>query len=525
MACRRTVARLWGGRCARCAKTHWRGGSCHECLAWASSIDRGLCRACREFARHNTPGCCRCCGRQRVVNRWRRCRLCATARREAHLAGDPQRTAEAGAGIQLFLGDLYDPHRSRPATPRPAERGGEGGAAGIPPQCAQQLRLLAVPADPHRLATSTPQRVAAELPGGLAAAIGACAEARGWTPATTQRVRQALAVLAAFGSLQLTEAAADLLRRHGLPVSRTRELLLASGFTEPAEEDIDSLVGHRTRHLPAPMREEVAAWVEVLTGQWGRSQPRSPTTIRSYLNAALPALTAWSGQFASLRQVTSEDVTAQLTALQGSQRTLTAVALRSLFAALKARRMVFSDPARLVQPGGFPTSAVLGLDADTRSSLLARLERADHRLVVLLAGVHALTRAQMIALRLDDVDLDSGVICLANRRLRLDPLVARHVRDWLQARRRRWPASANPHLLVSSKSAYGLGPVSTAYITRIFTDLPTTAAGLRADRLLAEAHATGDPLRLARLFALSDDTAVRYCALADPTLPAPHRQE
>ncbi len=36
---------------------------------------------------------------------------------------------------------------------------------------------------------------------------------------------------------------------------------------------------------------------------------------------------------------------------------------------------------------------------------------------------------------------------------------------------------------------------------------------LRADRLLGEAYATGgDPLRLTRLFGISDPTAIRYCA-------------
>jgi hypothetical protein len=40
-----------------------------------------------------------------------------------------------------------------------------------------------------------------------------------------------------------------------------------------------------------------------------------------------------------------------------------------------------------------------------------------------------------------------------------------------------------------------------------------TARDLRADRLLAEAQASGgDPLRLAHLFGISDPTAIRYCA-------------
>ena len=47
-----------------------------------------------------------------------------------------------------------------------------------------------------------------------------------------------------------------------------------------------------------------------------------------------------------------------------------------------------------------------------------------------------------------------------------------------------------------------------------------TAQDLRADRLLAEAQASGgDPLRLAHLFGISDPTAIRYCAELDSTAP------
>jgi hypothetical protein len=45
----------------------------------------------------------------------------------------------------------------------------------------------------------------------------------------------------------------------------------------------------------------------------------------------------------------------------------------------------------------------------------------------------------------------------------------------------------------------------------------TTAAGLRADRLLDEAQATGgDPLRLTHLFGISDPAAIGYCAELGP---------
>lgn len=513
------MLRLWGGRCARCAKSHWTTGSCSGCLAWASSVAGGLCRACREFARYNTAGTCRSCGRQIVVNRYRRCRLCAASRREAHLAADPHWKLEPGSrgGIQLFIGDLYSRNRGGAGAPRVARDDDPAPVAGVSPS---QLRLVEVPADPRYLALPRPPPVAVDLPGELAAAVAACAEARGWKTPTTKNVSRALSVLVTLGSLEVTDHATRLLRRHRLPVTRLREFLIASGRQQPTLDRLDGLVDEITRVLPERIRDEVTAWMEALDGRWGRSQPRSPTTTRHYLTAVLPALEDWSHEFGSLREVTTDDVIAQLDGLEGSRRVMTAVALRSLFAALKARRLVFVDPAQPISPGRFPQRPVLGLDDDTRSTLLDRLERVDHRLVVLLAGVHALRRAQIIALLLDDVDLDAGVLHVAGRRRPLDSLVAEHIAEWLEVRRRRWPASANPHLLVTYKSAYGLGPVSTGFIAGVFADLPTTAAALRADRLLAEAQDSGDPLRLARLFALSADTAVRYCVEADPTLAA-----
>ena len=520
--CHRTLPRLWGGRCSRCAKRHWTTGSCHDCLAWTASLEAGRCRACRDFARHNEDrtGPCRSCGRVQVVNRYRRCRLCAIARREAHLAGDAGWKTEPGArgGIQLFIGDLY--RRTRPASAH-----GDGDQTPVasplmtPVALAEQLRLLSLPADANRLgephiALPAPTAV---LPDGLAATVAVCADARGWKPPTTVGVLRAMAVLVELGSFELTAEAVAVLRAHRLPVTRVREFLDASGMAVDATDERDWLQA-QLADLPVGIRAEVTAWIEVLDGRHSRSRPRSEHTIRHYLGAVQPALADWARRCHTLREITTEDVADQLDDLHGSARTVTAVALRSLFAALKLRRLVFVDPARAVKPGRFPATPVLGLDDGARMSLLDALPRPDHRLVVLLAGVHALTRTDMLALRLDDIGLDAAVMTVRNRRRAIDRLLADTIVAWLTQRRERWPASANPHLLVTYKSVYSLGPASTGYITGIFKPLPTTAADLRADRLLDEARASGrDPLRLAQLFGLSAETAVRYCSQLDRT--------
>ena len=99
----------------------------------------------------------------------------------------------------------------------------------------------------------------------------------------------------------------------------------------------------------------------------------------------------------------------------------------------------------------------------------------------------------------------------------LDRLANGHLRAWLQARQTRWPATANPYLLINRSTSGGIRPVSRGYVQVTVRRTGITARDLRADRLLSEAHASGgDPLRLTYLFGISDPTAIRYCAEVSP---------
>ena len=127
--------------------------------------------------------------------------------------------------------------------------------------------------------------------------------------------------------------------------------------------------------------------------------------------------------------------------------------------------------------------------------------------------MHALRPSDIRALVLDDAGPAAATLLAGGLTRPLDQLTAGQLRAWLQARHERWPATANPHLLVNQSTAGGTGPVSRGYIQDAVRQLGITAQDLRADRLHAEAQATGgDPLRLARLFGISDPTAIRYCA-------------
>ena len=105
----------------------------------------------------------------------------------------------------------------------------------------------------------------------------------------------------------------------------------------------------------------------------------------------------------------------------------------------------------------------------------------------------------------------------------IQELTGKVLREWLKYRERRWPHTANPHLLVGKESALHLGPVSTQYLTCL-RGLPATLEQLRIDCQLAEAMATGfDPLHLAKVFGISEHTAIRYAVNARQ-LTAPAHQ-
>ncbi len=368
----------------------------------------------------------------------------------------------------------------------------------------------------QRLATAEQRALLAELTG--------YGQARGWPPTTMVRARHSLTILLtshptlAHGTMEVAAVRAFLLQRRQVAL-RVIEFLTDQGLLRADPQAVlDGWLARRLAPLPDPIRTQVQTWIEVLRGRGSRAgRPRKHTTIQGYLRALEAPLADWSARYQSLRQVTPEDLTAQLDPVTGPTRLLVLAAMRSLFATLKARRVLFANPtAGLLGRHATPTPA-LGLDPAVRASLLARLDRPDERLVVLLAGVHALRSAQICALTLDAIDLTAGTLLVDGQPRRLDTLTRAQARAWLELRRQRWPGSANPYLLVNQSTAGGLTPVKRSYVHAVFQPLDTTAHQLRVDRLLAEVHTSGgDPLTLTRLFGLSDPTAIRYCAELDP---------
>ncbi|WP_333739675.1 hypothetical protein [Streptomyces sp. IBSBF 2806] len=81
------------------------------------------------------------------------------------------------------------------------------------------------------------------------------------------------------------------------------------------------------------------------------------------------------------------------------------------------------------------------------------------RLVVALAAIHALPGNEIRTLHATGLDLSRGTLEVRRGLLRhtlyMEELTHQLAADWTTYRHQRWPASANPHLLVSQKTAVG----------------------------------------------------------------------
>ncbi|QHY93561.1 hypothetical protein SSPS47_00255 [Streptomyces sp. S4.7] len=143
------------------------------------------------------------------------------------------------------------------------------------------------------------------------------------------------------------------------------------------------------------------------------------------------------------------------------------------------------------------------------------------RPVLVLAAVHAVPVHELRTILTCDLDLACGTLVirrgLRRHTLYLEELTHQVAADWLDYRHRRWPASTNPRLIASERAP--LDPDHPAVgKTLLRDDVPQglTLVGLRQDRILNEAAETADPLRLMRLFGITEKTATHYVTAAHP---------
>lgn len=526
------------------SRTKWPAASCRDCDAWGGMAHRGLCKPCYDFAAHNRDsGPCGACRRVRPLKK-DHCRSCWV---QARLDRPPLEVPRHRVLLpyvrqvryhQLFLAGTPAPRDA--VVKRPRRYGVGTGAPG-----------LLAKAPPPPATRPTPQWVQPPLPDTLpryqhgrfdlrsdpvpdnpwlawALHIAhSMAETHGWSGVVTRKVnRTLLALLADHTGAEPLRASViwPVLSKRNAGQKHTQQVLNAMGIlTDDRPTTFEAWLAGKLGRLTPRFAEHVAGWARSLHDGAARSHPRADSTARNYLAAALPALEEWSARRGHLREITRDDVLDQIQALTGRHRQSTLTALRSLFAWAKRNKVIFRDPAAQVKIGQLERGIFQPLAPDDINRTIAAATSPHARLYVALAAVHAARHGQIRTLQLGDVDIANRRLTIAGRTRPLDDLTHRLLTEWLDHRRKHWPNTTNPHLLISAISANGTDPVSHPWLNRTLRGLPASLERLRIDRQLEEALTHGpDPLHLSVIFGLDTTTAIRYAASARQLLQRPH---
>ena len=227
-----------------------------------------------------------------------------------------------------------------------------------------------------------------------------------------------------------------------------------------------------------------------------------------------------------LREVTTGDVTALAQSLHGHPRRHALGALRSLMRHCKKTGSIFADPTTRIRIGHRDDPVLHAADPRQHRRHRAAATTPAARFALVLAAVHAARPEAIRDLQLDDVDLGNRRLTIAGLTRPLDELTHRLLTEWLTYRRRRWPHTANPHLIINKQTASNTSPISDNALTAPFRRRAATLETLRMDRQLDEALTHGaDPLHLAAVFGLDETTAIRYSTAARKLLLTPAEQQ
>jgi hypothetical protein len=485
---------------------------CLTCGAWGTRL---RCESCRrwELVGGCLQGTCGRCGQPGILLKDGRCRACRVHVRARGPSADGQ------PWVQLWLalpGAGMPPGPGRRPQPAP----------GLSPHRADpwQVALFAMPRDWR------PVLASARLPTLTVPARRLIGEFRGWrhgTGSSYASVRALLVLVSWLGAdAPFHEADVRALgsQGQGIQVRRVLAFLAARGMLVPdpgrQREPRQHAVTRLLASLPAPVAAELGAWVTVMRGQGRVRHPAlSFRTIRNYLAYLMPVFAEWAGRYASLCEVTREDVLDAVAARHGPVTRRRMVALRSVFRALRQERIVFRDPTRGISlpSAGKPPRP---LPASQLAGLLDRAGTPAARLAVALIAIHAATAADLTALTLAGLNLAKATLTVTRggrtRVIYLDEITLAMASRWLRYRHQRWPGSPNPHLLVSQQTAADTSPVGYSWIRDMFVPLGVRPARLRQDRILDEARHTADPVHLVRVFGITAATAMIYVQAAHP---------
>lgn len=512
------------GRCRRCHRSAAYADSCSDCLAWGvTRHDAWLCQGCRGWRRRfDLTQDCASCRRPVVVNARGFCRLCsrqAAMVRPAHESIDVREANRCGQ--QLFIADLFRHNRIRGVAPTTQPMSWPHRY----PVAHRQLVLFEAARDLLAgLERGLPALPLPDLAAALERAVDEQAVQHGWSrgliDATRHGIRVVLAVQDTPGARVTVSQATQLRQWPSLSVQPVLEVLSAAGMLDDDREPpLETWFAGQSVGLAEPMATELRQWFLVLrdgSTTAPRSGPRAVESVRHGVASVTPALRAWTNAgHHSLREIDREDITAVLPG-DGYRRRHTICGLRSLFRLLKARRIVFVNPAARLSPGPVVTNHPLPVDVSVLRRAINNADPATSALAALIA-FHAPRVQQLRGLHLTDVR--DGRLFVAGRTILLAAPVRERLRAWLDERGRRWPGTINPHLFVNHYTAVRACPVSKVWIT---ATLGIPAQTIRQDRIVYEAIATeGDVRALCDLFGISISSALRYAHTTDQPVAEP----
>ena len=519
--------------------------SCAECWAWGLTHSQGVCLACYNFsAAHlgHRPGKCGACHRT-VPLKAGFCRLCWCQAREDRTATavDARSAVVIAPHLprvrhhQLFLAGMTQ----RTARPRetPRRYGAKGRPLKPPPPVAarphgepEQLPLFdgAGPFDWRHARVDLRRGPAPDNPWLIWALHRAhiTAENRGWHPVVRRAMQRALVALLGHhraGEQILASTVREVTAAFSVNIDLALEILQTMDVVDDDRPSgFARWLGPVLEPLSPAIARDVEAWAWHLHDGTPRSAARHPSTAQAYARLVRPALLTWCTRYDQLREITRDDVINHLAVLKGEPRHTTATALRSLFGWARRTKVVFANPTAGIRLGRREHRLWQPLTDEAIDAAAAAASSPQARVFLVLAAVHAARPGAVRALHLDNINLGDRRLVIADHERPMDQLTHDVLREWLEHRRRRWPTTANPHLLISKESALHHGPVSPTW-TRELRGLDATLEQIRIDRQLEEALAVGfDPLHLAEVFNIDPSTAVRYALNARALLQRPH---
>lgn len=491
-------------------------GSCKDCLAWGVYRRHNWkCWQCRWWSSHYPVGDCLYCGRHVTVGDQGTCRLCLENARSIHEPGQPLDFEEgARLGLQLFFANMAP--RRKPKQPRQSVRA----ARILLAQQAEELSDWEQPAlfdlapDPDvlRELTTAQGRDWSWRTDGIVFEHG---QRFGWSKRQINQVRRSLKmlqILAPEGAMTIRATEVIRLRRYDSDsnVRSTLDVLdAASILIDDRIPTIDRYFAGKFDQLRETMRTQLEVWFDImLNGSRTppRRKPREETTVRVQIIGLAPIVTAWAeAGYQTLAEI-SPAVLVDSLPEESAKRHAAMLGLRSLFAILKGRKLVFTDPTSSMGAYQFNGTTPLPLEPTQIRAVLNHNDPAI-ALAVAIVAFHALTNLQVRNLQLTDIS--DGRLTMPDGRVILlaEPVCDRLAR-WLDHRAAKWPNTRNPHLFVTMQTAPRLNSPGHQFPWK---KAGISAKALREDRILAEVHATGgDPRRLTDLFGLSIEGTNRY---------------